>query len=448
MHTRSILLSLLPSALAGCLLTPDGLDSERDRAALAGGAWTRPIAERELPELAPAPDLPALLERAFLANGELESAWHEWRASLAQVAVESAWPEGSFEFEVERAFHGGRSGFDQTRMVLGFEPMLMLPAKASARGRVALASARAAAERFRAQALALRTRVLVAASRLALLDATLAVEAQEAELLALMARSASQALGTGGEQRPLLRLQIEARLVDDRRARTAAARDEQRTRLNGLLARAPDAPLSITFDQVPPRALAASDAELLVRASERNPELALLAREVEGRGEMLELARLRYWPDFSPRIGFVGSLEQFVAASIMLPANLPAIRAGIREARGSLAAAEARARQAGADTAAGVVAELALLRDAERASALYRDEIVPLAQRLAASARSSYATGSLSQLEWIDSQRAELDARLAGFEARAAREMSLARIEELSGIGIENAVPQVEVAHE
>lgn len=439
-------LAVLPAfGLAGCLLTPDGLDAERDAAAAQGAPYAQPAAERVLPELpSPASDR-EVLQHAFLANGDLEAAWHAWRSSLASVEVESAWPQGMFEVEVERAFAGGSSTFDQTSVVGMFTPILEWPSKPRERGEIALATGRAARERFRGQALELRAQVLSATTRIRALREEQALQAEQLVLLGLESGSAGRAVGAGALQRGLVRIQLEVRLADDRLGRSVAELERERAALNGLLGRSPAAVIVLAAE-AEPRALPGSEDELLAQLAARNAELAVLAREVEGRAGAVEIARLAYVPDLSPRLGFVGSVEQFLGASIGLPANLPAIRASIERARADLTSLEASARQRRSSLAAELAAEFVVLRDAERALRLFADDIVPIAQRLSESTRTSYASGGATQREWIESQRAEIDARVALVQARAARAVALVRIEWIAGTEIAELAGMQEVA--
>lgn len=439
--------ALLLCGLASCLLTPDGLDAERDAAREAGARYAEAHAERVLPELPDSATERDLLRRAFLAHGGVEAAWHAWRAALAEVEVASAWPSGMFELEVERAFEGGSSGFDQTAVVAAFDPLLEWPSKPELRGAAALADARGARERFRAAALALRADVLSAAARLRAREAEVALRAEQQALYDLQEGLAERAVGTGGLQLDLARIQLEARLGEDMLRRAEAEAERERASLNGLLAREPRAPLALVPD-AELRPLSGGEDELLARLAGANPELRELARAIEGGESKVDLARAAYVPDISPRLGFLGSVEQFVGLSVGLPANLAAVRAEIERASADLESLRATARQRQAGLAAEISAEFVLLRDAERAARLYADGIGPLAERFARSAGSAYATGVATQRDWIESHRAALDARLALAQARAAREESLARIEALAGIEIAELEETQEVARE
>jgi outer membrane protein TolC len=211
--------------------------------------------------------------------------------------------------------------------------------------------------------------------------------------------------------------------------------------LNALLAREPEAAL-LPPQQIPsPRAVHATDARLLAVAVDASPELAAMSRQVQGRADALELARMRYIPDFNPSAGFTGSIEQFVGVMISLPTTIPAINGAIKEARAELNRAEAMYRQKRLDRAAAFVAALYALRNSERQVDIFEKQILPRAEQTVRIARESYSTGRLGFTDLIDMQRTLLDVRLMIAEAKTAREKSLAELEALAGLDIETLAP-------
>ena len=80
--------------------------------------------------------------------------------------------------------------------------------------------------------------------------------------------------------------------------------------LNGILARDPGAALVLPSALPPPRPVAADDARLIAVAVDQNPELAGLARQVEGRKDAVDLARLAFLPDFVPSGSLTGNVSQ------------------------------------------------------------------------------------------------------------------------------------------
>jgi outer membrane protein TolC len=146
---------------------------------------------------------------------------------------------------------------------------------------------------------------------------------------------------------------------------------------------------------------------------------------------------MAYIPDINPMAAFTGGASQMVGAMVVLPTTIPEIRGRIDEARAMLRASEAMLRQTRSDRAAGFVAALYALRNAERQAAVFRETILPRAQQALAASRQSYATGTGSFTDLIDSQRTLLDVRLMVAEAQVEREKRLAELEALAGVDVE-----------
>jgi outer membrane protein, heavy metal efflux system len=137
----------------------------------------------------------------------------------------------------------------------------------------------------------------------------------------------------------------ETQLVQNELSNLEAEGKSMRAMLNGMLDRDPDAALELARTLPSPRPVLADDARLIALAVDQNPELAALARQVAGRKDAIELAKLAYLPDINPSAGVTGSLSQFLAAMVMLPTTLPAIRAVIADAQAMERSAEAMSRQ-------------------------------------------------------------------------------------------------------
>ncbi len=203
------------------------------------------------------------------------------------------------------------------------------------------------------------------------------------------------------------------------------------------MARNASAPLGLPPQLPALRPVLANDARLIAVAVDRNPELAALARQVAGRKNAIDLASLGYLPDVIPSFSITGSISQTVGAMAMLPTTLPQIRATIDNAAAMERSSEALLRQTGKDRAASFVANLYLMRNAERQVALYRRSLVPLAQQTLTSSQQTYAAGQSSFVDLIDSIRTYDAIRLLAAEARIEREKRLAELEALAGVDVE-----------
>lgn len=425
--------------LSACSLAPREAAVERERANSAGAAFATPFEVRDLPPIPEAPDWRDVLRRAFLANGDLEAAYFRWQAAVARIDPAAAWPNPNVMLGYSYMFSGERmKSFDRMTFSAGFDTMenLTLPVKAEQAGRVALDEARVAGERFRAAKFELQRRVLGAWAQYGLVSERAEIRRQDAELLRYLAQTAEARVRSGGPSSEVSRALVAVRESENELKNLVAERSAMRAMLNGMLSRAPEAPLSPPGG-VEARPIAAEDAALFTVAVDQNPELAALAREVEGRTDALELARLAWIPDINPSFMFTGSVSQAIGAAVVLPTNVIRIRGRIEESRAALAESQAMLRQTTRDRAGSFVATLIALRNAERQVRLYEDEVIPLAESTVTSLRAQYTASAVSLVEYIDAQRALLDARLAGAEAKAAREERLAELEALAGVDVE-----------
>src|SRR5689334_9563693 len=151
--------------LSGCVLAPKGTDDEKAAAQKAGQPYAQPFEDRAIPDLPRDPTWRDVLQRAFLANGDLEAAYFEWKAALARIPQVSNYPNSNIAPSFSYLFSSERmKSFDRTTVNVGFDPMenLAFPTKVAQAGKVALDEARAAGKRFEATKFDIQRKVLIA----------------------------------------------------------------------------------------------------------------------------------------------------------------------------------------------------------------------------------------------------------------------------------------------
>jgi len=272
---------------------------------------------------------------------------------------------------------------------------------------------------------------------LALTEELVRIERDNLTLLKLVRDSAADRAQAGGPLQDLFKAMIESETSENELATLEAKARSMRSTLNGMLGRQANAALSLASGLPVPRAVPADDSQLLAVGVAQNPELAALAQQVHGRADAVELARLAYLPDFSLSASITGDISQSVGLMLMLPTRVPAIRAAISESQDMVRSSEAMLRQTRQDRAASFVANLVLMRNAERRTQFYGERIVPAAQQLVGSSRSAYAAGTIGFADLIDSQRMLLAVRRMVAEARVEREQRLTELEALAGVDVE-----------
>ena len=430
----------LGAAVGGCVLAPRGTGEEHAKLKAASHPFEPPIEARQWPELPTPAEWRDVLSRAFLANGDLESAYFEWRAAFARIDQAAIWPNSNVAVSFSYMFSpANMKAWDRTTIGVGFDPSmnLSLPIKARTAGRIALDTAREAGEKFRAVKFELQRKVLSAYLELSLTEEFIRIDRENLRLLKLVSASAADRAEAGGPMQDLLKALIEAQTAENELASLGAKVGSMRGMLNGMLARDANAPLSLPPNLPSPRLVAADDSQLIAMAVAQNPELAGLAQQVAGRSDAVELARLAYLPDFGPSASITGSLSQSLGTMVMLPTKAPAIRAAIDEAQSMLRSSEAMLRQTRQDRAASFVASLYLMRNAERQTQFLRQRLLPATQQLVSSSRNAYAGGTIGFADLIDSERTLLTVRRMVTEAQVEREERLAELEALAGVDIE-----------
>lgn len=422
--------------LSGCALRPSGEDEERGRARDAGAPYDEKV---ELPPITEKSGPEEYLQYAFLRNAALEARYWEWRSALERIPQDSSFPNLAVSFNYMFS-PGMMKSWDRTTLGVSNDSMtnIPFPTKLMTAGRAALENARATGERFREAKFLLQKDVLWTYYDLALLAESIRIDRETLALLAQTVRQVElRVQGGNANQQDLLKAQTEQELAENG-LKTAESRAKGlAARLNALVGRAAEAPVSLPAALPMPRALPLSDAELLRLGSDRSPELAALAREIAGREEALSLAQQAYIPDFGLSASLSGSLSKTVGAMAVLPFRLEAIHARIEEARANLRVSEAARIQYSRDLAASFVLNITVLRNDERQLDLMEKSILPRARQTVELAQNSYTAGKLGFVELLDAQRTLLDVRLTLAQLRMEREKAVAAIETWSTVDVE-----------
>lgn len=303
----------VPLGLTGCVLAPQGTVQEQAKLDANSPLFEPPVEARQLPALPAPTDWRDVLERAFLANGELESAYFEWKAALARIDRAATWPNSNATVSFSYMFSRENiKAWNRTTISGGFDPsvVLSLPVKTQAAGEVALEAAREASEKFRAVKFDLQKRVLLVYLDLELTEEKVRIQRDNLNLLKLVADSAAARAQAGGPLQDLLKALTDKQLARNELYNMEADAKSMRGTLNGMLGRDPGAALALRPALLPPRPIAADDAQLIAVGVDQNPELAGLARQVAGRKDAVELARLAFLPDFVPSGSLTGNVSQ------------------------------------------------------------------------------------------------------------------------------------------
>ena len=230
--------------------------------------------------------------------------------------------------------------------------------------------------------------------------------------------------------------------LDDLRAE----QDAQRAMINTLIGREAHEPLEPPAHPAEPRRVPPDDASLLRASAEMFPEVAELTRELEGRRDALELARMRWIPDINPSFSVTGTVSRTIGAAVALPTTIEQIRGEIRGAESQIRASEARLRQRKAERIGEYVALIVELRRAEQRTEFFRGVVLPAGERLLESSKQEYESGAGGLAHVLEARRAILDTELTIARSEADIERAIVDIECCLGVDIETIHPETKVS--
>ncbi len=299
--------------------------------------------------------------------------------------------------------------------------------KLTLRGKLKDAEAQAALENFRTHVLDRRREVQQAYHKLVFQHASLELAREERIYMEQFLQTASTDYSTGRRGRQsMLKAQTELARIDNQLLAFPAYIDTLHAKLNRLMGRAADQPLSAPQET----SLAVADlsaVEFLPQALSHRPELARLDRLIEKSEVALALAHKDYWPDLTLGVNYIGigsrpdnpknspSDEADDAWGLTFGMNLPLPNARRRaqkvEAQKLLEEALVR-RQAQEDRVReDLQAASSSVRRLEDGLLVFEDSLLPLAQETFVTSQSEYISGDGNFLDLLDAERTLLRVR-------------------------------------
>jgi outer membrane protein, heavy metal efflux system len=419
-----LVLALL--VLAGC----QGIPTAGERAARgdlkAVADHYRPAGRApELPALTPESGLSNFLAYALLNSPRVETAYHEWAASVERITVERSLPDPQLTFQA-----------DITDVLLTVMPGFMQafpgPGKLKARARVATAESRSRYYTFETAVLQAAFDLKRAYYQLHFLDERLRINRETLSLLDDLERLARAQNEVGkATLQDVLRAQIERDrlstgimdLEDSRRPMFAAFKAAL-----GLPHGQPDPPVPARLEttEVNP------DSEALLRtAFERNPRLQAMEADVRAAEAGIAVAYKEKVPDFS--LGLMADAKASPTmfrplAGMTLPVWRDKIAAEIARAKAAELAARARLNAEQIALTVDFAEKSFAYREISRNLALLQNQLIPKACQSLEIARAGYLSGTIDFFNLINAQQTLLDFELGEIEARTRREITLAEL--------------------
>jgi outer membrane protein TolC len=395
------------------------------------------------------PDLGATLE-GLLAyakerHPELRAMRLEAEAAAQRVAPAGALPDPMFQVELRDVTNEGSGGsFNLLPARVGstrYQIRQTFPAwgKRDAKRDAASAAADEAARRADATWAELAMRIKTAYARYWQASESLTQTRALLDSVDRLERVA-QARYAGGlaAQQDAIRAQVERTSMASDLAMLDSELQSARARINGLLARPPEAPLAEPRGEGALPALARLDAAALrERVLARNPQLAAEDARIRAAERSKDAVFANRYPEFTFGIAPIQMRNRLSEWELMFEINIPLQRQTRRseeaEALSMLAAAQARREAIATEALAALGENLAALEAAHRVETLTATSLLPQAEVTLASALAGYETGKVDFATVLDAQRQIRQARITLIRTRAEARMRLAEIERLLG---------------
>ena len=390
----------------------------------------------------PATSLADLAKEAEGNNPDIAAAYHGWQAATHVPRQTSAFPETQFvvqQFSVgsPRPF-AGFSNSDFAYVGFGASQDLPYPGKRALRGKVAEREA----DSMHETAEAVRRRVLealkIAYFQLAYVQQTLQIIQQSDQTLGQVEQIAESRYRVGqGNQQDVLKAQLQHTNILQAIATNHQEEGQLQAQLKQILNRTQTSP-DIVAEPVTASALPYTDAQLLQRAEDQNPDVQARRQLLAGRQSQIELAHKDFRPDFVASYMYQHTASQFrdyymATFGIRLPnrgrqkAELAQAVEGRARARLELQAERQRVRSE-------IEQQYVVVRTAEEQLTIYKDGLIPQANATFRAGMAAYQANrqDFETLlgNFLDVLNLDLDYR----RELAEHESALARLERLTGV--------------
>ena len=383
-----------------------------------------------------------LVAEAERANPEIAASHHAWQAATNVPKQAAAFPETQlsvqhFSVGSPRPF-AGFSNSDFAYIGIGASQDIPFPGKRALRGKVAEFEANS----MREDSEAVRRRVIetlkLSYFQLAYVQQTLGILERNDQLLNQIQQIAEARYRVGqGNQQDVLRAQLQHTKILEAIATNHQEEGQLQAQLKQVLNR-PQASPNIVAEPLTPTFLLYTDAQLLQRVQDQNPDIRAKQQLVDRQQARVELAHKDFRPDFMASYMYQHTASQFrdyymATFGIRLP-NRGRQKAELAEA---IENRERAKRQLEADlqrSLSEVQQQYVLIRTSEERLNIYKSGLIPQAEATFRAGMAAYQANrqDFETLlgNFLDVLNLDLDYR----RELAEHESALARLERLTGV--------------
>ena len=245
---------------------------------------------------------------------------------------------------------------------------------------------------------------------------------------------------TGQEpQEDVLQADVDRTMLKEQRLQWERELTMAQARMNALLERAPRSMIPAPEGLPAPSALPSE--EILAQRALAHPQLEELADEERAAQARQRLAEKERFPKFSVSAGYNNmwadpTMRPMVGLSLTVPIDQGKYRAAIDAAHAEARRAASTLEDRRASLLADLSGDYAAVREAAQSVALYRDELMPLAQSTLEVARAEYGSGRGDFLNVLTAEQHRLDTELGLARMQSDYFRELAELDRASGGGL------------
>lgn len=240
-------------------------------------------------------------------------------------------------------------------------------------------------------------------------------------------------------QEDVLQADVDRTMLKEQRLQWERELTVAQARMNALLERAPQSTIPPPGELPAPSALPAE--EILAQRALAHPQLEELADEERAAEARQRLAEKERFPNFTVSAGYNSmwadpTMRPMVGISLTVPVDQSKYRAAIDAAHAEARRAASKLEDQRASLLANLSADYAAVREAGQSIALYRDELMPLAQSTLNVARAEYGTGRGDFLNVLTAEQHRLETELGLARMQSDYFRELAELDRASGGGL------------
>ncbi len=389
------------------------------------------------------PTLTALVAYAYQISPLIKAARADWKAAIEKYRVDTALNDPEIMLEGMYLTEKFGAPYNPDDWEVSVTQALPLPGRLAKVGRIATTEAKIARLRLDSAIRDTTTRLRESYQELLYL--------REAKRLAAISREQLDQLRKVGETSTsdrtalidILKAQAQSGQLQYDALLLQESEHTEQTRLNSIIDRNPDAPIGDLADE-PMRAMAYSLQEIYPLAETNLEEIRIAQASISKAEDLVVLSRYANLPQFKLGVSY-GELSQAQQIKVQAGFSLP-LWVGKRAGRLGMAAADVEKmramRNAQINETRTVIRDTYFrLQNSERLVHLYRDDLLPQANRAMQTAETWFSKGQGSFSDYTETASVWYNFHLAIARAKADYGKFLAQMESLTGCPLTERSP-------